>query len=125
MRFFFTLSFIAVLLAALSHPVAAQASRPAVYEFMTLSLVESPYAVDTRLLLTPAFKGQSEVKLEEVYNLSANKYREHLQHNTQLVNATLGELSEAGWELFNVQASTVGSTAAASVTRYLFRKPRP
>lgn len=125
MRFFFTLSLVLALLATRPYFATAQTSRPVVYEFMTLTLVESPYAVDTRLLLTPAFKGQTEFKLEEVYNLSANKYREHLQHNTQLVNQYLSELSEAGWELFNVQASTVGSTAAASVTRYLLRKPRP
>lgn len=124
MRFFLACSLALVLLLGGARPAAAQASRPAVYEFMTLTLIESPYATDTRLLLTPAFKGQSEFKLEEVYNLAANKYREHLQQNTQLVNQTLGELSEAGWELFNVQASTVGGTAAASVTRYLFRKPR-
>lgn len=106
------------------HPAAAQA-RPPAYAFMTLTLLESSYRTDSRLLFTPAFKGQSEVKLEEIYNLSSDRYRTQLQRNTDLVNKALEELSDAGWELLSVQATMTGATPTASITRYLLRRPRP
>jgi hypothetical protein len=106
--------------ALLSPPIAGQA-----YDFATITVVESPYKNDYRLLLSPAFQGKTEVKLEEEYNLSSDRYREHLQSNTAVINQTLSDLSTAGWELLQVSATTVGPPpAAATVTRYLLRKAK-
>lgn len=106
--------------ALLPAPIAGQT-----YDFATVTVVESPYKNDYRLLLSPAFQGKTEVKLEEEYNLSSDRYREHLQSNTAIINQTLSDLSAAGWELLQVAASTVGPPAAtATVTRYLLRKAK-
>jgi hypothetical protein len=94
------------------------------YEFLTVTVIESPYSRDSRLLLSPAFQGKTELELEEIYNLSSAKYREHLQRNTTLLNQTLSDLSGAGWELIEVHSSVAGPAPAASITRYLLRKAK-
>ncbi len=116
-----------LLLASLS--AVAQAGRPVAYEFMTVSIVKSPYKNDCYMLLTPAFQGKAEVKLDEEYNLASDRYRANLQLNTALLNTTLGELSAAGWELVNVQATEIGAEPpglqpTATLTRYLLRKAK-
>jgi hypothetical protein len=108
---------------------AAQATRPVAYEFMTISIVKSPYKNDCYMLLTPAFQGKAEIKLEEEYNLASDRYRANLQRNTALLTATLGELSAAGWELTNVHSTEIGAEPpgmqpTATITRYLLRKAK-
>jgi hypothetical protein len=109
--------------AAQSALLAPPATRQA-YDFTTITVIESPYKNDCRMLLSPAFQGKTEVKLEEVYNLASDRYREHLQSNTLLLTQTLGDLSAAGWELLEVHAATVGPAPSATVTRYLLRKAK-
>lgn len=116
-----------LLLASLG--AAAQPGRPITYEFMTISIVKSPYKNDCYLLLTPAFQGRTEIKLEEEYNLASDRYRTNLQRNTALLTTTLGELSAAGWELVDVHSTEVGAAppglqATATLTRYLLRKAK-
>ncbi len=119
----------ALLLLVFSLNAMAQVSQPVTYEFMTISLVKSPYKNDCYMLLTPAFQGKAEVKLDEEYNLASDRYRANLQRNTALLNTTLGELSAAGWELINVQATEIGAEPpglqpTATLTRYLLRKAK-
>lgn len=117
-----------MLLLLVSLGASAQASRPT-YDFMTISIVKSPYKNDCYLLLTPAFQGKSEIKLEEEYNLASDRYRANLQRNITLLNQTLGELSTAGWDLVDVHATVVGAEPpglqpTATLTRYLLRKAK-
>ena len=83
-----------LLLAALR--AEAQTSQPVSYDFRSISIVKSPYRNDCYLLLTPAFQGKAEIKLEEEYNLASDRYRVNLQRNTALLNETLGALSTEG-----------------------------
>ena len=99
MLYFFRSWCLGALLLLASLGAAAQASRPVAYEFMTISIVKSPYKNDCYMLLTPAFQGKAEIKLDEEYNLASDRYRANLQRNTVLLTTTLGELSAAGWEL--------------------------
>jgi hypothetical protein len=99
------------------------------YDFRTISIIKSPYKNDCYLLLTPAFQGKTEIKLEEEYNLASDRYRANLQHNITLLNETLGELSAAGWDLVDVHSTELGAEpsgrfAKAIITRYLLRKAK-
>jgi len=94
------------------------------YNFLTITVIQSPYKNDCRLLLTPAFQGKAEIKLEEEYTLSADKYRANVQSNTLLLNQLLSDLSTAGWELAETHAAQQGPAPSATVTRYLFRKAK-
>jgi hypothetical protein len=128
MTFLFRNWYVAALLLLASLSASAQASRP-VYDFMTISLIKSPYKNDCYLLLTPAFQGKSEIKLEEEYNLAADRYRANLQRNTALLNETLGALSADGWDLVDVHSTVIGAeppgpVPTATLTRYLLRKAK-
>jgi hypothetical protein len=101
----------------------AQASQRS-YGFLTITVIQSPYKNDCRLLLTPAFQGKTEIKLEEEYNLSADKYRANAQSNALLLNQLLSDLSAAGWELAETHAAQQGPVTSATVTRYLLRKAK-
>jgi len=107
-----------------THAAFAQASAvgPRSYDFLTITIVKSPYKADCRMLLTPAFQGKTEIKLEEEYTITNNRYRENLHHNTLLLNQTLSDLSVAGWELVETHAALEGAPPAPVVTRYLLRK---
>ncbi|TVT41274.1 hypothetical protein FNT36_07400 [Hymenobacter setariae] len=116
------------LLLLVSLSALAQTGRPT-YDFMTISVIKSPYRNDCYLLLTPTFQGKSEIKLEEEYNLASDRYRANLQRNITLLNNTLGELSAAGWDLVDVHSTEVGAEPAglqptATLTRYLLRKAK-
>lgn len=102
----------------------ASVAAPHGYDFLTITVVKSPYKTDCRMLVTPAFQGLSEVKLEEEYTLTSDRYRENLHHNTLLLNHTLSELSVAGWELVETHAALEGAPPAPAVTRYLLRKAK-
>jgi hypothetical protein len=120
--------YLGALLFLVSLGASAQTGR-LTYDFMTISVIKSPYKSDCYLLLTPAFQGKSEIKLEEEYDLASDRYRANLQHNTALLNGTLGELSAAGWDLVDVHLAEIGAEPSgrvptATITRYLLRKAR-
>ena len=128
MSSFFRSWYLGALLLFVSLGAAAQTGR-VTYDFMTVSVIKSPYKNDCYLLLTPAFQGKSEIKLEEEYDLSSDRYRANLQHNIELLNGTLGELSAAGWDLVDVHSTEVGAEPpglqpTATITRYLLRKAK-
>lgn len=108
-------------------PAVAQLLAPSqarTYDFLTVTVIESPYTRESRLLFSPAFQGKTELILEEVYNLSNDRYREHLQRNTTLINQALSDLSAAGWELLDVHTALFSPAPTPTVTRYLFRKAK-
>jgi len=110
-----------------SRPAAAQLFAPTsarAYDFLTVTVIESPYTRESRLLFSPAFQGTTELTLEEVYNLSNDKYRDHLQLNTTLINQSLSDLSVAGWELIDVYTALFSPAPTPTVTRYLLRKAK-
>ena len=120
--------YLGALLLFVSLGASAQTGR-VTYDFMTISVIKSPYKNDCYLLLTPAFQGKSEIKLDEEYNLASDRYRANLQHNIELLNGTLGELSAAGWDLVDVHSTEVGAeppgvVPTATITRYLLHKAR-
>ena len=108
----------------LSGPAAFAQTSQRGYGFLTITVIQSPYKNDCRLLLTPAFQGKAEIKLEEEYTLSADKYRANAQSNTLLLNQLLSDLSTAGWELAETHAAQQGPAPSATVTRYIFRKAK-
>ena len=111
----------------LSGPAARAQALPVPargYDFLTLTVIQSPYKNDCRLLLTPAFQGKIELKLEEENDLSSDKYRAHAQNNAVLLNQLLSELSVAGWQLADTHAAQQGPATSATVTRYLLRKAK-
>ncbi len=97
---------------------------PRGHDFLTLTVIQSPYKNDCRLLLTPAFQGKTELKLEEEYDLASDKYRAHAQSNALLLNQLLSDLSVAGWQLADTHAAQQGPATSATVTRYLLRKAK-
>ncbi len=130
MMSFFRFLFCELLLGAglvLSGPAArAQAlpMPPHSYDFLTITVIQSPYKNECRLLLTPAFQGKTELKLEEEYDLSSDKYRARAQSNTLLLNQLLSDLSAAGWQLADTHAAQQGPATSATVMRYLLRKAK-
>jgi hypothetical protein len=111
----------------LSGPVARAQTLPVPprgYDFLTLTVIQSPYKNDCRLLLTPAFQGKTELKLEEEYDLASDRYRAHAQSNALLLNQLLSDLSAAGWQLADTHAAQQGPPTSATVTRYLLRKAK-
>ncbi len=102
-------------------PAAAQTSPPRAYDFLTVITLESQAKAYSRIIITPAFEGKSEVQLEDFGALSGSKNLEKIQRNTLLVNQQLTALTVGGWEL--VQVYPVAETGILT-TRYLFRKPR-
>ena len=116
---------LALLLLA-SRPAAAQllpvASSTQVFDFMTLTALDSPLKNMARLLFAPAFNGRSEVQLEDIGALPGTRL-EHLRHNNELLSQTLGELSAAGWELIEVHSAPFIADKDILTTRYLLRRP--
>ncbi|MFD1870926.1 hypothetical protein [Hymenobacter bucti] len=106
----------------LSSPAAhAQLTVPATlgYDFLTMTTIEGTKAFSA-ILFSPAFQGKTEMPLIARNVLSAEKYKELIRQNTELVNGQLSALTVAGWEL--VQVYTPSSPAEARC--YLFRKAK-
>lgn len=114
----------AALLLAAGLPAAAQTGAPAApgYSFLTVTTMESTAKSLAKIVITPAFQGKSEIQLEEFSGLSTEKYLAKLQHNTEVINQQLTDLTVAGWEL--VQTYPFTSNSGPVATRYLFRKAR-
>jgi hypothetical protein len=100
----------------------AQVPAPHGYDFLTLTSMESSTKSVAKILITPAFQGKTEIQLEDFGGFSAEKNLGKLQHNIELVNQQLTELTAAGWEL--VQAYPFTSVPGLFTTRYLFRKAK-
>jgi hypothetical protein len=100
---------------------AAQNTPPRAYDFLTVMTLESGAKALSRIFITPAFEGKSEIQLEDFGGLSVSKNMEKMQRNTLLVNQQLTALTVGGWEI--VQVYPVAETGVLT-TRYLFRKPR-
>lgn len=118
------------LLAASCHPAAAQllpAAAPAqAYSFLTLTLVTSLTKDRAKLLVAPAFNGQTAIQLEPVNAFLPAKRLEQLRRNDEILTQNLGELSAAGWELIQIAPTTPPDVDKdLTLTRYLFRKPVP
>jgi hypothetical protein len=92
------------------------------YDFLTLTSMESGSKVLAKILIVPAFQGKSEIQMEDFGGFSAEKNLAKLQHNTELIQQQLSELTVAGWEL--VQTYPFISSPNLVTTRYLFRKAK-
>lgn len=110
----------------LTSPVAhAQSAAPtgAVaahgYDFMTVTAIEGTKAFSV-ILFSPAFQGKAEMPLEYGGLLGAEKYKELILRNTQLINEQLSALTVAGWELVQLYVPT----SPANARCYLFRKAK-
>lgn len=102
-------------------PAFAQATPPS-YEFTTVTTLESVSKSASKLFITPAFQGKTEVQLADFNAFAGEKNKEKFQQNAQVVNQQLGELSAAGWELVQVYPLP---SQGVFITRYLLRKPKP
>lgn len=92
-----------------------------VYEYTTLTTFESTSKATSKIFITPAFQGKTEVQLEDFNAFAFEKNREKFQQNAQAINQLLGDLSAAGWELVQVYPLP---TQGIPVTRYLLRKAK-
>jgi hypothetical protein len=120
--FFRVTLLLAFLLSGVRTSFAQSAAPPAaVYEFMTVTTLESASKSASKLFLTPAFQGKTEVQLEDFNAFGAEKNKEKFQVNAQTINQQLSELSVAGWELVQVYPMP---TQGVFITRYLFRKAK-
>ena len=102
-------------------PIAsfAQSTPPPAYEFMTVVDVEFWGKGMAKLLFAPAFRGTAQLPLESLPIATAgDQYFSVQQHNLQLVNRYLGEVTATGWELVHV-------SGGEHKTCYLFRKSKP
>lgn len=106
--------------AQVAAPAGAAAARG--YDFLTLTSMESGSKVLAKILIVPAFQGKSEIQMEDFGGFSAEKNLAKLQHNTELIQQQLSELTVAGWEL--VQTYPFISSPNLVTTRYLFRKAK-
>ena len=92
------------------------------YDFLTVTSMESGAKSLAKILIVPAFQGKSEIQLEDFGGFSTEKNIAKLQHNTDLIQQQLSELTVAGWEL--VQTYPFISSPSLVTTRYLFRKAK-
>lgn len=104
--------------------VAVPTTVPAVhgYDFLTVTSMESGAKSLAKLLIVPAFQGKSEIQLEDFGGFSTEKNIAKLQHNTELIQHQLSDLTVAGWEL--VQTYPFINSPSVVTTRYLFRKAK-
>lgn len=113
-----------------SAPTRAQtvSTAPRGYDFLTVLTVESFDNSVSKVLITPAFQNKSEISLANVTpQYVTSKRVADIKQNTATINQLLGDLTAAGWDLFQVYALAPASGQGGNpvATRYLFRKPRP
>jgi hypothetical protein len=104
--------------AQMAMPAGAVAAHG--YDFLTVTTLEGGAKAYSFILFSPAFQGKTEIPLESSNVLSADKYKERIHQNTQLVNEQLSALTVAGWELVQVYTPTSPGNARC----YLFRKAK-
>lgn len=123
MSVFFRATLLVAFLLPSGKAAFAQSAAPhaAVYEFMTITTLESSSKSASKLFLTPAFQGKTEVQLDDFNAFASEKNKEKFQVNAQTVNQQLSELSVAGWELVQVYPLP---TQGIFITRYLLRKAK-
>ncbi|RZK16227.1 MAG: hypothetical protein EOO56_20415 [Hymenobacter sp.] len=103
--------------AQLAVPTSTPAARG--YDFLTVTTVEGNKAQSYLLFSTP-FQGKTEVPLTSIMLMGAEKYKEAIIQNTQLINEQLTALTVAGWELAQVYVVATPINGRA----YLFRKAK-
>jgi|GEM_PF-1398807 len=111
-------------------PASAQTApvAPRGYDFLTVLTVESFDNSVSKVLITPAFQNKSEIPLADATpQYITSKHVAAVMQNTTTINQLLGDLTAAGWDLFQVYALAPASGQGGNPvgTRYLFRKPRP
>lgn len=123
MPIFFRTALLAALLLPSGQAAFAQSAAPntVAYEFMTITTLESSAKSASKLFLTPAFQGKTEIQLDDFNAFASEKNKEKFQVNAQTVNKQLSELSSAGWELVQVYPLP---TQGIFITRYLLRKAK-
>lgn len=98
-------------------------TAPHGYDFLTVTSIESLSKKYSKLLITPAYQGKSEMPLEGYMGLGAEKFLDTSQRNTLITNQLLSDLTAAGWDLVEVYVTpAMGPTN--HTTRYLFRKAK-
>jgi hypothetical protein len=103
--------------AQMTIPAGAPATHG--YDFLTMTTIEGTKAFSA-MLFSPAFQGKTEIPLISRSVLSAEKYKELIRQNTELVNEQLSALTVAGWELVQVYTPT----SPADARCFLFRKAK-
>lgn len=94
------------------------------YEFRTMTVYESSAKAYARLVFAPAFNEHTELELEGLNTLTADKARDNQRHNAEVVNQSLSQLSAAGWELIEVHSGSWVRDPSVQTTNYLFRKAK-
>jgi hypothetical protein len=106
--------------------------QPVVYSYKQITVVESvvPGGLGRSRILTTDDNGQMiEKDLKNFYSMVGINF-ENIANNDRVIVDRLNELSERGWELFQVtcgsnqQSSNGNSSGGLFITRYIFRKAK-
>jgi hypothetical protein len=115
--------------ALLLSAVLAFRPRPVVYEFMTVSMVESlvPGGMGRSRIIATNQQGKiEEGVLKNFFSLGGINF-ENLRDNDLTITRKLGEMTDNGWELVAVTNGSVSpgdNGAGIYLTRYLFKRPK-
>jgi hypothetical protein len=98
------------------------------FEFFQMTTIESvvPGGLGrSRLIMTDEEGKINEMKMENFFSLVGINF-ENIRFNDQLIGDKLGDLSEKGWELMQVNSAAYGheSSTGIFITRYLFKRPK-
>lgn len=94
------------------------------YEFLHVTVTEATTDNLSKLLLSPAFNGRTEIQLEGLNAFLPAKRLELLRRNEETISRCLGELSAAGWELLQVYSAPLVVDKDVSTTRYLLHRAK-
>ncbi|WP_149867286.1 hypothetical protein [Solirubrum puertoriconensis] len=106
--------------------------KAAGYQYMQMTTIESIVAGGlgrSRVLFTPEFKGTKEAQMENLFSLTGINIG-NVKTNEETILRYLSEVTEDGWELFQVTPLTqtlqnTGTTGQGIfLTRYTFRKAK-
>lgn len=105
---------------------------PVIYQYKQITAIESviPGGLGRSRVLTTDDNGQMiEKDLKNFYSMVGINF-ENIANNDRAIVDRLNEMSERGWELFQVtcgsnqQSSNGSSSGGLFITRYVFRKPK-
>lgn len=98
-------------------------AAPHGYDFMTVTVQESPFKKEPHIQFAPAFQEQTIIPLPnaDVYATSAEALAK-TGECLSIANQQLSAITTAGWELF--QMNVINSLGGRITTRYLFRKAK-
>ena len=118
-----------LLLAAATNSFAQSAPR---YEYKQISTIESvvPGGTGRSRLLTTEDNGQAlEKELKNFYSLVGINF-ENITNNDRIIVTRLNDMSNEGWDLFqvtggsNMQISNGSTNGGIFITRYIFRREK-